>query len=252
MTPRVERFVYDSAQGLSLVVKKAKSVYVVPPLMKHQAGKHDQSTHGSWAEGFAKGIAEKISQKTASLKDQGVTQEFLTDKKRKADLFVNLENVAISAVESDKKLNPESDLDLDEILYTQEFIMTSRAMDWENDNPEIAFKSVLLTDKGNVAGAMAVSLEGNSNGEDIVEIHYLGTTGIVDGAGSMLYGQAINYAYKNKMGLQLYPLKEAVPFWKEMGFDYDISDSDYLQIPADKVELLWKELTIVESAMPNA
>jgi hypothetical protein len=36
-----------------------------------------------------------------------------------------------------------------------------------------------------------------------------------------------------------------------MGFDYDISDSDYLQIPADKVELLWKELTIVESAMPN-
>ena len=214
---------------------------------KHQAGKHDQSSHGSWATG----IAEKISQKTASLKEQGVTQEFLTDKKRKADLFVNLENVAISAVESDKKLYPESDVDLSDILYTEGFLMTSRAMDWENDNPELAFKSVLLTDKGNVAGAMAVSFESNSNGEPIVEMHYLGTTGIVDGAGSMLYGQAINYAYENKMGLQLYPLDKAVPFWISMGFERDTSDSNYLQIPADKIESLWKELTTVESAMPS-
>jgi hypothetical protein len=84
MTPRVERFVYDSAMGLSLVLEKPKSVYVVPPLVKaidddynplaeytktahvalgrslgikagefiaekHQAGKHDQETHGNWA-----------------------------------------------------------------------------------------------------------------------------------------------------------------------------------------------------------
>lgn len=208
---------------------------------KHLAGQHDQTSHGSWATG----IAGKISEKTAGLKEQGVTQEFIKDSKRKLELFENVENIATEIA------SKTEDLDIDEILYTQEFLMTSRAMDWENDNPDIAFKSVLLTDKGNVAGAMAVSLEGNSNGEDIVEIHYLGTTGIVDGAGSMLYGQAINYAYKNKMGLQLYPLKEAVSFWKDMGFEYDVSDSDYLQIPADKVEAIWKELTIVESAMPS-
>jgi len=218
------------------------SVYVVPPLMKHLAGQHDQSTHGSWATG----IAGKISEKTAGLKKQGVTQEFIKDSKRKLELFENVENIATEIA------SKTEDLDIDEILYTEGFLMTSRAMDWENNNPELAFKSVLLTDKGNVAGAMAVSFESNSNGEPIIEMHYLGTTGIVDGAGSMLYGQAINYAYKNKMGLQLYPLDKAVPFWISMGFERDTSDSNYLQIPADKIELLWKELTTVESAMPNA
>ena len=241
MKPRVKRFGYDSSQGLSLVIKKTKSVYVIPPLMKHLAGQHDQSTHGSWATG----IAGVISLKTANLKDQGVTQEFITNEERKMELFENVENIATEIA------SKTEDLDIDEILGNDDFKMTARAMDWENDNPELAFKSVLLTNKGNVAGAMAVSFEGNSNGEDIVEIHYLGTTGIVDGAGSTLYGQAINYAYKNKMGLQLFPLKEAVPFWKSMGFEYDVSDSDYLQIPADKIEAIWKELTTVESAMPN-
>jgi hypothetical protein len=41
MTPRVERFGYDSDKGLSLVLEK------------HLAGQHDQRTHGSWAGGGA-------------------------------------------------------------------------------------------------------------------------------------------------------------------------------------------------------
>ena len=51
------------------------------------------------------------------------------------------------------------------------------------------------------------------------ELHYLGTTGIVDGAGSALFGDAVKFAAENGVGISLSPLDaEAQDFWKSMGF----------------------------------
>jgi hypothetical protein len=256
MTPRVERFGYDSDKGLSLVVKKVKSVYVIPPLMKHLAGQHDQESHGNWAVG----IAEKISLKTAGLKDKGATQEFLKSKKQKDEIYENLEEIAARVA------SESEDIDIDDILFTDGFQMTSKALEFDR-SPYFkgkSYTSVLRTENGDVAGAAAVaqtSFEETTpwsaddttttitEAKSIVEMFYLGTSGIVDGAGSMLYGQAINYAYQNNMGLQLYPLAQAVSFWKNMGFKE--TSSEYLRMSFEEVEAIWKELTIVESAMPN-
>jgi hypothetical protein len=250
--PRVERFGYDSAQGLSLIVKKVKSVYVVPPLMKHQAGQHDQSTHGSWATG----IAGVISLKTAGLKDQGITQKFLVDNSTVSTMkiYENLEEIA-------KRVASElEDVEIEDILTTEGFQMTSQALEFQIGREAgyadgDSYISVLTTSEGNTAGAMAVGMEEDLESEEgyIAEMHYLGTTGIVDGAGSMLYGQAINYAYKNKTGLRLLPLNDAVPFWESMGFKKNVylNEEFYLEMSPQEVEAIWKELTIVEGAMPN-
>jgi hypothetical protein len=218
---------------------------------KHLAGQHDQSSHGSWAEG----IAEKISLKTAGLKDQGVTQKFLVDNSTVSTMkiYENLEEIA-------KRVASElEDVEIEDILTTDGFQMTSQALEFGMGREAgyadgDSYISVLTTSEGNTAGAMAVSIKANDNGEPITEMHYLGTTGIVDGAGSMLYGQAINYAYKNKTGLQLLPLNDAVPFWESMGFKKNLllNEEWYLEMSAQEVEAIWKELTIVESAMPNA
>jgi hypothetical protein len=233
-----------------------KSVYVIPPLMKHLAGQHDQKTHGSWATG----IAEKISLKTAGLKDKGATQEFLKSEKQKDEIYENLEEIAARVA------SESEDIDIDDILFTDGFQMTSKALEFDRSPyfKGMSYTSVLRTENGDVAGAAAVARtsfeettpESADNttititrAESIVEIFYLGTSGIVDGAGSMLYGQAINYAYQNNMGLQLYPLAQAVSFWKNMGFKE--TSSEYLRMSFEEVEAIWKELTIVESAMPN-
>lgn len=222
---------------------------------KHLAGQHDQLSHGSWATG----IAEKISLKTAGLKDQGVTQEFLKSEKQKNDIYENLEEIAARVA------SESEDIDIEEILFTDGFQMTSKALEFDQSPyfKGMSYTSVLRTENGDVAGAAAVAqtsfeestpLEGVdgvtvNRPKSIVEIMYLGTSGIVDGAGSMLYGQAINYAYKNKQGLQLYPLSQAVSFWKNMGFKE--TSSEYLRMSFEEVEAIWKELSIVESAMPN-
>jgi hypothetical protein len=254
MTPRFERFVYDSDKGLSLVVKKVKSVYVIPPLMKHLAGQHDQTTHGSWATGIA-GI---ISLKTAGLKDKGITQEFLVDNTTVSTMkiYENLEEIA-TRVASELE-----DVEIEDILTTEGFQMTSQALEFQIGREAgyaegDSYISVLKTSNGDVAGAIAVSIEGRDTDLGaITELNYLGTTGIVDGAGSMLYGQAINYAYTNKTGLQLLPLADAIPFWESMGFKKvafipNQVNSGYLEMSFEEVEAIWKELTIVESAMPN-
>ena len=254
MTPRVERFVYDSDKGLSLVLEKTKSVYVVPPLTKHLAGQHDQSSHGSWATG----IAGVISLKTAGLKDQGITQEFLADNTTVSTMkiYENLEKIA-------KKVASElEDVEIEDILTTEGFQMTSQALEFEIGREAgyadgDSYISVLKTANGDVAGAIAVSIEGRDTPMGaITELNYLGTTGIVDGAGSMLYGQAINYAYTNKTGLQLLPLADAIPFWENMGFKKvalipNQVNTGYLEMSFEEVEAIWKELTIVEGAMPN-
>lgn len=258
MKPRVERFGYDSAQGLSLIVKKVKSVYVVPPLMKHLAGQHDQTTHGSWATG----IAEKISLKTAGLKDQGVTQRFLVDNTTVSTMkiYENLEKIARSMYALTEE---EEEFAVESILETEGFQMTSSALEFQIGREAgyaegDSYISVLTTSEGDTAGAMAVSIEGrNTKLGAITELQFLGTTGIVDGAGSMLYGQAINYAYKNKTGMQLTPLSDAIPFWESMGFKRvppvaNQTQSSYWEMSFEEVEAIWKELTIVEGAMPNA
>lgn len=224
---------------------------------KHLAGQHDQTSHGSWATG----IAGKISEKTAGLKEQGVTQEFVTNSDQREDIYANLEEIANNMYSLTEE---EEEYAVAEILETEGFQMTSKALEFEQGNYDDsdAYISILRTSSGDVAGAIAVGLEederfptGASAEDDgltryITEMHYLGTTGIVDGAGSMLYGQAINYAYQNKTGLQLYPLREAIPFWESMGFK-KIDGSEYWEMSSQEVESIWKELTTVESAMPS-
>jgi len=241
-----------------VVVEKTKSVYVVPPLMKHLAGQHDQTTHGSWATG----IAEKISLKTAGLKDQGVTQRFLVDNTAVSTMkiYENLEKIARSMYALTEE---EEEFAVESILETEGFQMTSSALEFQIGREAgyaegDSYISVLTTSEGDTAGAMAVSIEGrNTKLGAITELQFLGTTGIVDGAGSMLYGQAINYAYKNKTGMQLTPLSDAIPFWESMGFKRvppvaNQTQSSYWEMSFEEVEAIWKELTIVEGAMPNA
>jgi hypothetical protein len=226
---------------------------------KHLAGQHDQSTHGSWATG----IAGKISEKTAGLKEQGVTQEFLSTGmnsiKEKKKIYENLEEIARSMYALTEE---EEEFAIESILETEGFQMTSKALEFQSDraghyDDGDSYTSILRTSSGDVAGAMAVSIEGKDTDLGaITELQYLGTTGIVDGAGSMLYGQAINYAYKNKTGLQLTPLPDAIPFWESMGFKRippvaNQTQSNYWEMSAQEVESIWKELTTVESAMPS-
>jgi hypothetical protein len=57
---------------------ESKSVYVVPPLMKHYAGKHDQSTHGSWAHSMGGDTFSDDPRYQEALKDYAKLSE--TDK----------------------------------------------------------------------------------------------------------------------------------------------------------------------------
>lgn len=82
--------------------------------------------------------------------------------------------------------------------------------------------TTLTNQDGHIAGAVNYSRNpGVLLGipEPAIEMNFLGTTGIVDGAGSTLFGTVIRHAAKTGGGLALQPLdEEALMYWQNMGF----------------------------------
>jgi hypothetical protein len=82
--------------------------------------------------------------------------------------------------------------------------------------------TTLTNQDGHIAGAVNFTRDPNRAlgvPEPVIEMRFLGTTGIVDGAGSTLFGSVIRYAAKNGGGLALQPLdSEALMYWQNMGF----------------------------------
>ena len=84
---------------------------------------------------------------------------------------------------------------------------------------------IILRDKSDrIAGAVSFEHEGSTFNElpygDFLEMGHLGTTGLVDGAGSTLFGKVIKHAATVDSGIWLSPLNnKAAEYWSFMGFE---------------------------------
>ena len=155
-------------------------------------------------------IASKINDKTDTLTE-----------KESAEL-ISLED----SYQKDMALSSLSDLE-DSLSVTDDrgFNMTEKAI----KSTDTQSRTNLLIDAdGNIAGAVnytrkpAYDLGDGEFPGKVIEMKYLGTTGIVDGAGSSLFGQVLRYASSRDSGIMLTPLDtDAFSFWKKMGFSPD-------------------------------
>lgn len=84
---------------------------------------------------------------------------------------------------------------------------------------------IILRDKSDrIAGAVSFEHEAGNSEEDfngdLIEMGHLGTTGLVDGAGSTLFGMVIKHAATINSGIWLSPLNnKAAEYWSHMGFE---------------------------------
>lgn len=164
--------------------------------------------------------ANKIVEKTNALKKQGA--EFVSIKD--FDQLVEADRSLIALADRtindpDMQMTPEDAIEGDRGFHmTQEALNFDARLIAEHESQVV----VLRDSSGEVAGAALTHLDASPNGETVMEMKYLGTTGIVDGAGSALFGNAINFANAEGLGLQLYALdSEAYDFWTSMGFAHE-------------------------------
>lgn len=155
-------------------------------------------------------IASKINDKTDTLTHKDGAE------------LISLED----SYQKDMALSSLSDLE-DSLSVTDDrgFNMTEKAI----KSTDTQSRTNLLVDAdGNIAGAVnytrkpAYDLGDGEFPGKVIEMKYLGTTGIVDGAGSSLFGQVLRYASSRDSGIMLTPLDtDAFSFWKKMGFSPD-------------------------------
>jgi len=205
----------------SRVAKEMRPTFTI----KHLAGKHDQKTHaGHGHGGDLRAIADIINAKTDALTVDGFIESF-------ADLNEQFEGGGEFLQEAtdsvDGLIKRGAPID-DGIKLTRQAL---NAVD--DDYAEDVF--VALDGNGDIAGAVSYSIESpfatdaSYKGDDfegaeidmpeMVHMQYLGTTGIIDGAGSALFGQVVRTAAREKKAIYLEPLnKKARSFWEAMGF----------------------------------
>lgn len=173
------------------------------------------STNGSATNPKIDAVANKVQEKTQSLISQGATFDRMMNAEQQRSDYEQL--LALGAT-VDPEMSPEEGISME-----TGWEMTAEAINYGNAD------QTLSADEGNVyamhdsagqlAGAIAYSIVNDGNNE-VVEIHYLGTTGAVDGAGSALFGNAASWAADRGLGLALTWLDtDAQSFWQNMGFD---------------------------------
>jgi hypothetical protein len=203
---------------------------IIPSVMsKHLAGKHDQASHGAGHghTGDLAQIAGKIKEKTSSIEADGgsifqASGSGIDEDEAQENLELAKEGVQM-VVGLDSKLKSDRGIQ-----------MTNDALGDEGDM-DGDVHVVVEGKTGTVAGAMRLDSEPVGGFDEnpkfdnpldayveipnMTHIAFLGTTGTADGAGSALFGRAVQHAAKRKEGLALEPLdKDARSFWRSMGF----------------------------------
>ena len=185
---------YGSAAGKSL------------NLDKYEADQpRDES--GKWTSTGMSAVISKVNEKTSALMSAGAKFDSLSTQSAIRDDKAQLNDFKAKLPEGSK--------------YNEGLRMTESALGYNVNllTEEDGVHAVSLHDaNGQLAGAAVTTIE-EIDDLKYAELHYLGTTGIVDGAGSALFGDAVKFAAENGVGISLSPLDaEAQDFWKSMGF----------------------------------
>jgi hypothetical protein len=186
-------------------------------------------------------VTNKINEKTTALESQGAKITSLQNQDELIEAFDSLEQLA------EQTLNdPELGMNVHEAMEMDSgFTMTREALDHVEaeflGNPDEVRTIALFDAGGTIAGATSLTMGSNDNGEVALNLNYLGTTGMVDGAGSALFGEAISFANEQGVSIQLHALdSEAYNFWVSMGFAHESGSTvfmpnEYLTMDSDTV-----------------
>lgn len=185
---------------------------------------------GRWTGSGMSDVTSKINEKTSALKSSGAKVSHLNSESK------------ISANKAELRALAERLGDADEVIKSNDgFKMTEAALNYNTNlfTDEDGVHAVTLHDAdGNLAGAAVITVE-EVEGLQYAELHYLGTTGVVDGAGSYLYGDALQFAAERDLGISLTALnQEAQNFWQGMGFKANPGSQvgDYLYLEDSEVK----------------
>lgn len=205
-------------------------------------GSGSGSSETSSTDSKTKFVSDKIKEKTTALESQGAKITSLQNQDELIEAFDSLERLA------EQRLNdPALGMNVYEAMEMDSgFTMTREALDHvEADflgNPDEVRTIAVFDASGEIAGATSLTM-GVVDGDTspILNLNYLGTTGMVDGAGSALFGQAISFANEMNTGIQLHALdSEAYNFWVSMGFAHEsgstmFKPNEYLTMDSDTV-----------------
>lgn len=205
-------------------------------------GSGSGSSETSSTDSKTKFVSDKIKEKTTALESQGAKITSLQNQDELIEAFDSLERLA------EQRLNdPALGMNVYEAMEMDSgFTMTREALDHvEADflgNPDEVRTIAVFDASGEIAGATSLTMgvvDGDTN--SILNLNYLGTTGMVDGAGSALFGEAISFANEMNTGIQLHALdSEAYNFWVSMGFAHEsgstvFKPNEYLTMDSDTV-----------------
>lgn len=219
--PRDEhgRFSSDSSGELSAESQELQNTLGVAKLSEEQINK----------------IADKIKEKINNLDEQNSTFVEATDRAQRQAL----EDQILFVAES---MPPE-------YLEDKGVKMTRYALGATDLNTVVT----LQTDGMGVAGAVnfttyeartvSVDEETNFVTPEHIHLEYLGTTGIIDGAGSALLGQVIQAAAEKNIPIGLEPLDDdAAEFWTSMGFSRNIETGSTMFLLKEDVQAIASRL----------
>jgi hypothetical protein len=208
---------------------------------KHQ--QHDQSSHGNWA-GEGGSVA---SSKEKQFFGNGGTISNKLD--RLGEPSAELTSAQAQMKELSDKLGFEWSIDSG-VLQTAEALGVIKYGDWNMGGRNVI---VAYAKDGALAGAISFSPEVTSMAfnqppETVFSIEHLGSTGLVDGTGSVLAKKVIKMAADENKKIILTALDDnAKEFWKKVGFrDIKRNNNEknpdsffptrYMEMPLDKVK----------------
>ena len=178
-------------------------------------GSGGESSNGSATNPKIDAVTKKVQEKTKSLISQSATFDRMMNEKQQLSDYNQLLELGAMV---DPEMSPEEGIQME-----TGWQMTAEAINYGNADQTLSGDEgnvyAMHDSAGQLAGAIAYSIV-NDGDSEVVEIHYLGTTGAVDGAGSALFGNAASWAADKGMGLALTWLdSDAQSFWQNMGFD---------------------------------
>ena len=240
----VSRFDYDpdtiqvDEEDIELADKATLNKYD-PDQPRDESGRFGSGGEDS-VDAIVASRADIINTKTEALRKQGATTLRVEDgSEEMKQAGQSLEQIGMKLIEA----NPEdwSPEDLQEMIMSEMGLnMTYQALNTAYAGDQDYMRFGVFSD-GQLAGATSMTLDA-STAQPMVTLDYLGTTGIVDGAGSTLFGEAITFANKNDADIRLIPADEdAKNFWLNMGFqEADLTSrfAGYLFMPKDNVEII--------------
>lgn len=185
---------------------------------------HDESGRFASSDGGSatlNTVADKINEKTTALTNDGATFDSIKtfdQQQNDYNQLLELGQQVAEGVDPEGGMTPE-----DGIQFEAGYSMTEAALTYTIPGNLASDQGAVVSlhdSAGQLAGAVAYTVTEEDNPADrSVELHYLGTTGIVDGAGSALFGKAVGFAASKDMGMKLTWLDtEAKAFWEKMGF----------------------------------